>query len=288
MLWASVLVVVSTCLAFAINGLFPFSLPISLLSEKKYAFSYHVILLLYTIVLLFYLYGCIRLKLLQDLVNGGFLVVILLVLQFVPNNASGHDALSVTAMVLTGLLSLGIAQRIESRWLLYLALVLFISISLLFTQSLRVMGIVEGIILCSVLLLMNATGKMPTSLAVPNSFFSSAKVFNSYWKPGMGAGIAWGIACVFVTGIGGLAGRYSSGFASPLIAVVCAYAGYVAWSKDHSFWIRMFIIYGAYMVLLFGLHHAGLMRLHYAYTIPIALMMAFIFMIFFLVDVYLD
>ena len=282
------LAAVSICIiAYLSAGVFPFTLPISLLEHHGQRTPYHVVLFGLSLALIPFVIHAFRFRQLSDVVLAIVGLGLLVLLQMVPNEVRGHDALACMLMILAGILTITIAQRLEFTWLKILALGSFIASTLLFSQNMLVIGLAESWVLASAMVAMNVTCLEQSDQHNHPQWSTALFSANKGWRPGMGAGLAWGLFCLWVTGISGMFEGGSGILVGPIVAITCALVGYVSWHQD-SFWIRSLIRLVSFTLILLVLSIFHCAQLQLSTVLPAAFVMSTMMAMLFLVDVYAE
>lgn len=267
MLWVSAIAVIICLGAFIVDGCFPFSMPISLLGDPQHLTAYRLVVLSLVAVAVFFVTMRCRVGDLFDALLGGVVTVLLIALLGTPNHVRGHDQLAAVAMVATSVMSFGIAQRLGDRRLLSLTVFSLVSCSLLFTGSMVAVGVVEGIVLATAVLAMNLAGGVPVPagrLLGGRWYFSwrwpSGLGLPWWWRPGMGAGLCWGVFCLLVCGT---CRAFDGGsvMAGPLLLISCTALGFLAWRDEMFFTFRAPLVFGGFAAVMGALSGLGLVAL---------------------------
>lgn len=286
MFLASLIAVMFCMIAFIADGQVPFTTPISLLGTPSHLWTYRLILSGFTAVAALFVYIRCRSGDMHDVILGGVAIGLLVLLQFFPNGARAHDGLASTLMVVTSILSLGIAQRSAKPWLLTATIGSLVACSMLFSESLLVMGLVEGVVLGTAVVAMNVACGVPR-LHNPEWVWPSAQIAAAtwWWRPGMGAGLCWGVFCLLISGIGGTFPQ--GGFvAGPVVLVCCSAIGYIAWREEVSFWLRAPLVFGGYALVMFLLGTVGAASLQVQTVVPVVVLMGCSAVVMLFVDLY--
>lgn len=247
------------CLAaFISEGCIPFSMPISLLGDRQHLGAYRLVIVSLLLVALCFVGLRCRAGDLFDALVGGVVAVLLFALFGTPNHMRVHDQLAATTMVATSVMSFGIAQRLGNRMLLSLTALSLLSCSLLFTGSMLAVGVVEGIVLATAVLAMNLANRAP--VAGSGWYFSwrwpTGMRLPWWWRPGMGAGLCWGVYCLLLSGIC-QAFDHGSMIAGPVVLITCTYIGFVAWREEMFFTFRAPLVFGGFALVMSALSAVG-------------------------------
>jgi hypothetical protein len=284
MVVVSILALVLSLIAFIAHGVVPFSVPLSLLGYPDHLWSYHVVLAGFAVASSWFVWVRARAADVYDVVLGGLALALLLVLQVMPNGVRGHDSLAATLMVVASVMSLGIAQRLGNPWLLRLTLASLGSCSLLFADSMLIMGVVEGIVLGTALVAMNVACGEP-AVITGRWMRTNSVSMPRWWRPGMGAGLAWGAFCVLVSGVcgafplGGMVG-------GPMVFIVCGLAGFVAWRQELGLWLRAPLVFGSVALVLWLLGGLREANVQMEVVIPLLCVMFTAFLTMFLIELH--
>jgi hypothetical protein len=235
-------------LAYALSGVVPFSIPISILGSPGHRLLYHVVLAAITAAWAWYSWHCWRTRQLPEILCTGAIGTLLLVMQGVTNGHADHDNLSICLMIATCLLTIRIAQRLGYLLLIGLALISLAACSVLFTGSPLLLGIAENLVIVTALVVLTLdwyagpaepplTWVWPWQIGVPR--------LPTDWPPGYGSGIVWALLCLLIIGLSGAI--MNGAVAGPLILASSWYWGYLAWRQDAATWMRILTLVGGFI-----------------------------------------
>lgn len=164
MLIMSILAAGGILMAYLMNGVVPGTLPYSLLRD---AGAYHGILALLTITWGLYVWHSIRARQVAEMVGAGGIGVALMALQNLTNGTDGHDLLAAILMVMTCLLTLKVALRLQQVLLVFLSMMSLTSASLIVTQDPLLIAVAENtIVLVTLFVLTVDERRQAVSLSV--------------------------------------------------------------------------------------------------------------------------
>jgi hypothetical protein len=153
MIVVSILSVVIVIAGYVANGHVPFDTPISLLIDDPHPAYYHAILLSVMAVIGVYLLKVAAKRHFASVAFGGIVLVLLLALLFVDNNVPQHDALANTLFFLASIFLFTVTLSFDHHaWKIAVALPL-LGTPLVFSDGLKCIAVVEGLILSSALVL---------------------------------------------------------------------------------------------------------------------------------------
>ena len=102
---------------------------------KIFIINNYIILMLFGTTLTFVALRAYKEIRIHDLIYSCLILVCVVLLLFIPVGYNGHNELAVITMLLTGMMSVGIAKRCDHGLLFWLAVGEFFSMTLIFSNS---------------------------------------------------------------------------------------------------------------------------------------------------------
>jgi hypothetical protein len=283
MLYLCILVEVGIVAAYLSAGYLPFAMPISVMGDEHDRHLYHGIVAALTVVWCVYATHCWRHRFLPDMLCVAAIGSVLLALQFLTNESASHDGLSVSVIVMTCVLTVRIAHRLDSWLLLWLSVPSLLSCSLLFSRDLTLIGIAENIVLAIALLLVTIdmrTAVVRSSRTWLHSVLAPRN--HAGWPPGMAQASFWALASLLIIG---MSDAIQNGRLAGPIIVVCGWCGgYLAWRDDMSVWLRLTVLTSCAVATLALLCGLSAVSVQLETVIPICFLLSVTYAVLFLVD----